>query len=149
MPRRVFHTQTLEPRLEMTPLLDIIFLLLTFFIYSLVVMVQAQVLPVTLPALGAAREIDEIGIVGITVDQHNKLFFNQEPMSLDQLTQKLKELAGRDPQPAVYLAMEDQAAGVDRGPTLIHIIDQLRQAGITNFYIVGQPKTTAPEWPPE
>ena len=33
-----------SPRMELTPLIDVIFLLLTFFIYNLIVSVQAQVL---------------------------------------------------------------------------------------------------------
>ena len=37
-----------ETRVEMMPLIDVVFLLLTFFIYAMVLMVRAEVLPVPL-----------------------------------------------------------------------------------------------------
>src|SRR5690606_8300025 len=48
---RFVRRHDLAPRMEMIPLIDVIFLLLTFFIYSLALMVQAQVLPVALPPI--------------------------------------------------------------------------------------------------
>ena len=45
------RTSLHEPRLEMTPLLDVVFLLLTFFAFSMLVMVRADVVDVDLPVI--------------------------------------------------------------------------------------------------
>ena len=42
--RRTEH----ETRIEMMPLIDVVFILLTFFIYAMVLVVGAEVLPVPL-----------------------------------------------------------------------------------------------------
>ena len=45
------RTTLTEPRLEMTPLLDVVFLLLTFFAFAMLVMVRADVVDVDLPVI--------------------------------------------------------------------------------------------------
>ena len=126
------------PRIEMTPLLDVVFLLLTFFIFSLVLMVQANVLPVTLPKLSAAQPSKDPKIAGITIDADNRIHLNRKPVSDDELRSRLLEFSKQTPPPAVYVALEAEGAGVDRGPTLVRMIDLLRSSGIENFYVVGE-----------
>lgn len=128
----------LTPRVEMLPLIDVIFLLLTFFIYSLIVMVKAQVLPVELSSVTAGQSTTKTVVNAITVDGHGKLFFNREPMSMAKLDAVLAKLAVEPDAAKLYLAM--QAAGeVDRGPVLLKVIEKVRAAGITEFTIVGSP----------
>lgn len=137
----------LSPRVEMTPLIDVIFLLLTFFIYSMVVMVQAEVLPVALTpvATGESAEADDNRIVVITMDRSGALYLDREPIESEALDARLRELAEADPPPRLFVAMEatpegDIASplpGVDRGPLLISLIERLRAVGLTDFSIVG------------
>lgn len=128
----------LAPRVEMLPLIDVIFLLLTFFIYSLIVMVKAQVLPVELSSVTAGQSSTKTVVNAITVDEQGKLFFNRQPMTMEQLDDMLKKLASEPDAATLYLAM--QAKGnVDRGPVLLKVIEKVRAAGITQFTIVGSP----------
>ncbi len=132
--------EEIAPRLEMTPMIDVIFLLLTFFIYSLAMMISAQVLPVTLTTVtaGSAGGTTQPGQVqAITIDRQGSLFFNREPVDMSALNTRLRELSQRPDQPTVYLAMEAQGT-TDRGPMLLQLIDQVRSAGINRFVIVGQ-----------
>ena len=48
--RRTDH----EMRIEIMPLIDVIFLLLTFFIYAMVLLVRAEMLPMELPEFTSA-----------------------------------------------------------------------------------------------
>ncbi len=130
----------IAPRLEMTPMIDVIFLLLTFFIYSLAMMISAQVLPVTLTTVsaGTGSGAAQPGQVqAITIDRQGGLFFNREPVSPTALNTRLRALATQPEQPTLYLAMEAQGT-IDRGPMLLQLIDQVRSAGINRFVIVGQ-----------
>lgn len=139
MATRLVRRSDLAPRVEMIPLIDVIFLLLTFFIYSLLVMVRADILPVTLLPLGTGQAASPAAIHAITIDQQGRLFFDREPVTMQQIQKQLGELS-RDPdRPTLYLAMEAQSAS-DRGPVLINLIELVRAAGIDDFVIVGQPK---------
>ena len=142
--RRTVHRQGYEPRVEMTPLLDVIFLLLTFFIYSMVLSVRAQVLPVKLPAITAGEAPAEADIAGITVDHAGQLFLNQKPIGREDLEQRLKDLKAGEKPPAIFIALEARGAlgteGVDRGPIFIELIDMMRRLGIEDFHVVGQPR---------
>ena len=46
--------QPIEPRLELTPLIDVVFLLLTFFVFAMVLSARLEVTDVRLPARARA-----------------------------------------------------------------------------------------------
>ena len=148
MSMRPVRRHDLSPRVEIMPLIDVIFLLLTFFIYSLVTMVQAEILPVQLQTLNTGQAAEPATIMAITIDAHGKLYLNRAPIDDDALDQKLKETAELEDVPKLFLALEDtlsaehlenaaQAPAIDRGPLLISLIERVRQAGIEDFSIVG------------
>lgn len=148
---RTIRRHDLAPRVELLPLLDVIFLLLTFFIYSLIVMVRAEVLPVTLTTLNTGGSAKAKKVQAITIDRDGKLYLNRQPIEQRELNQKLADLA-RDPERAtLYLALESRG-NTDRGPLLIDLIERVRAAGIEDFAIVGQPttpETTQPNGAPK
>ncbi len=128
----------LSPRVEMLPLIDVVFLLLTFFIYSIIMMVKAQVLPVQLSDVPSGQVATETVSHAITIDGYGKVFFNREPIQEAALQEKLTQLVDDPTKPMLFIAME--AAGqVDRGPILLDLIEQVRIAGIKKFTIVGAP----------
>jgi biopolymer transport protein ExbD len=134
-----------SPRIELAPVLDVVFVLLTFFVYSVAMMIEADVLPLRLTALaaGATPSAETLGkLDAITIDKDGKLFFNREPVDQAQLDTRLAELKKKVERPRIYLAMEAQG-DKDRGPMFIELIGQVQKAGITDFVIVGQ-KTPAP-----
>lgn len=131
--RRTDHS----PRLEMTPLIDVIFLLLTFFIYSLVLMVRADVLPVRLTPLVVGEQATGAAVNAVTVDRHGGLFYNREPVSAAELQQRMVELAEAGSDARLYIAVEAEGT-TDRGPLLVNLLQQATAAGLTNIAIVGQ-----------
>ena len=133
--RRTDHS----PRVEMMPLIDVVFLLLTFFIYSLIVMRYTNTLNVQFTPVGTGQAAEGEQVNAITIDKAGRLFFNQQLMTPDALNAKLDELAAAPDQPPLYLAMEADGE-VDRGPIYIDLLERVRSAGIANFVIVGQPK---------
>lgn len=126
------------------PLLDVIFLLLTFFIYSQAMMVRAHVLPVELPALTTGQAVTVQRIAGITVASDGQVYLDQQPLTFDALAVKLAELGKEDDPPRVFVAIEDRAGNVDRGPMVVKLMEMLRQAGIESFSIVGSPPPAQP-----
>lgn len=143
---RPVRRHDLAPRVEIMPLIDVIFLLLTFFIYSLVTMVQAEILPVQLQTLTTGEAAKPASIVAVTIDAKGGLYLNRVLIDEDSLDQRLSEIAQLEEKPKLFLALEDigpqgdaGAVGgvVDRGPLLISLIERVRRAGIEDFNIVG------------
>ena len=133
----------------MVPLIDVIFLLLTFFIYSLMMMVQAEILPIQLSPLATGEPAEPAFIGAITIDRVGRLYLNRQPLGEQELDVRLREMARMDQPPKLFVAMEVEqdlageergVATVDRGPLLISLIERVRGAGLTDFNIVGQPR---------
>ncbi|HEX7009567.1 MAG TPA: biopolymer transporter ExbD [Phycisphaeraceae bacterium] len=138
----------LSPRVELLPLLDVVFLLLTFFIYSLVMMVRAEVLPVRLVPVNTGERVQQpADLAAITIDQAGRCYLNRELIEPADLDERLAQLALRAPPPKLFIALEQAGPGqemVDRGPVLIDLVSRIRKAGIEDFAIVGEPQGRQP-----
>lgn len=133
---RPIRRNDLSPRVEMLPLIDVIFLLLTFFIYSLIVMVNANVLPVKLAPLARGNTPEVASIEAITVDGQGRIFVNREAKTWDELVTYLGTLAERESAPPLFIALEAEGS-TDRGPTLLRVIEQARAVGLDEIILVG------------
>ena len=142
---RHLRRHNMSARIEMVPLIDVIFLLLTFFIYSLVTMVQIELLPVTLRSLVMGQSAQPVSVAAVTIDRLGRLYLDRQPVDEAELFTRLHDMAESDNPPSLFLAMEepsdDEPLGpaVDRGPMLISLIELVKRAGIADFNIVGQP----------
>ena len=122
----------------MMPLIDVIFLLLTFFIYSMMVMLHAEILPVSLVPVGTGQRGTDTGVHVITIDGDGRLFFDRQQVAGAELDRRLADLAAEGDHRRLYLAVEADGQ-VDRGPLFVNLLERVRAAGIVNFAIVGQP----------
>jgi biopolymer transport protein ExbD len=127
-----------SPRVELLPLIDVIFLLLTFFIYSLILTVRADILPVQLVPVGGGQQAEPGRAAALTVDADGQLYFDREPIDLDALPARLEAFAAAPDRPPLFLALEDDGR-TDRGPLLVKLIGLLRDVGITDVSVVGPP----------
>lgn len=128
----------------MTPLLDVIFLLLTFFILVQPLMVQAELLKVTLPKLSTGQAATDSPLLAITIDGAGKLYANREPVSEQQLKVALEKAVQTDAAPRVFVGMQAGQGEVDRLPLMLRVVELLREVGIEDFSIVGAPQNSGP-----
>lgn len=135
---RIQRDVSLEPRLEIMPLLDVIFLLLAFFIYAMVLLVRAEILPVQLPELSQGRPATNVEAISISLDAEGALFVDANPTDLDSVVSALADALATKPGARVYLAA-DMEGRADRLPTFIELVNRLRGSGIHEFFIVGKP----------
>ena len=75
-------------RIEMIPLIDIVFLLLVVFIYAMLSMAVHRGLPVALPA-SAAAEVEKNLVLAVTVEREGTIYLDKVPVPLEELTQAL------------------------------------------------------------
>jgi biopolymer transport protein ExbD len=126
-----------ETRIEIMPLIDVIFLLLTFFIYAMVLMVRAELLPVEMHAFASGEPAQVPPAVALTIDRNGSLFFNREQIAMSTVLERLKAVRDADPDTVIYVAAEATGA-TDRLPTFLDLYDQLAHAGL-NIKLVGSP----------
>jgi biopolymer transport protein ExbD len=119
-----------KARIEMLPLIDVVFLLLVFFIYAMLSMVVHRGLRVELPS-AAAAEVDIYKYVGITITEDNALFIGEEPVELDALAGKVREQAGGADNLPVYINGDRRS---DLGMA-VKVLDLLKSSGIRDVSI--------------
>jgi biopolymer transport protein ExbD len=134
---RAIRRPQYETRIEIMPLIDVIFLLLTFFIYAMVLMVRAELLPVEMHAFASGEPATVPPAVAITIDRNGSLYFNREPIALNTVLERLKAVKASDPDTVIYIAAEATGA-MDRLPTFLNLYDSLAHAGL-NIKLVGSP----------
>lgn len=140
---RSARRNTFDARPDFIPLIDVIFVLLTFFIYSVVTMVRADILPVRLTRLTAGSASSGQLIHAITIDGSGGLYYNRQKIDEKQLDETLQQLAKDPAKPRLYLAMEDKGT-TDRGPMLLQIVGRAKAAGVQDFALVGPPAAAKP-----
>lgn len=113
-----------KARVEMLPLIDVVFLLLVFFIYAMVSMVVHHGIKVDLPSAGTAA-IERDDYIAITLDADNQLFLNAEPTDAQQLAALVVAERGDSMKP-VFIEGD---RGADFG-IAIELLDGLKQAGV-------------------
>ena len=127
--------RTAAPRLEMLPLIDVVFLLLVVFIYSMLTMVRSYVIPVELPALGTGETRDLPSVLVVSMEEDGTLKVGGETAALDDLKDRVFALRGENPDLEV-LVNADAAA---RHGDVVRVFDRIRAAGQDRVLIVGRP----------
>ena len=113
-----------KARVEMLPLIDVVFLLLVFFIYAMLSMVLHRGLRVDLPAVGSSS-IEHSDYIAITIDADNNLFLDKDPIHIEGLADRVLALRGDETKP-VFINGDRKA---DLG-LAIELLDDLKKAGI-------------------
>jgi len=123
-----------KARIEMLPLIDIVFLLLVFFIYAMLSMAVHRGLPVELPVSSSAEQTEE-QVLSVTVSQadiaSNIVFVNEEPVELPGLAARLRALAaGRQGDEPGVLLFADRQVSYQK---LFSVLDQISMAGLSRI----------------
>ncbi|MBD2104390.1 biopolymer transporter ExbD [Leptolyngbya sp. FACHB-261] len=98
-----------NPQINIVPMIDVVFAILTFFIMSTLFLTRSEGLPVNLPQASTAQMQKESQI-NITIDAVGKIALNRQPVELPQLRSKLQALMGTDTQSLVVLNADEQVA---------------------------------------
>ena len=125
---KIHRPASKKVRIEMLPLIDIVFLLLVFFIYAMLSMAVHRGLPVELP-LSSTAEIDKKLILSVTVKADGTIYVDKEPVALAELTRILVSNADDTREPGV-LVFADRDLPYQM---IYHVLDKIRQAGLSRI----------------
>ena len=121
---------TEPPRLELMPLIDVVFLLLTFFVFAMVLMVQVNAEGIRLPRAGSGESVSGEGSATISLNAEGEIQLEGASVSLADLQAKLDEWGQRQ----IYVA-PDVRAPVGR---LFELMSTLKAAGVENVKFIRQ-----------
>ncbi len=125
-----------DMRIEMMPLIDVIFLILTFFVYAMVLMVRVDMLPVPLESYGSGEAADPDPAIAVTLRLDGSVFVGQDQTGPEGMLEAITAAQADAPDTVVYLVLEAGDGTTDRGPLLTTVWDQLHRAGI-DIKLVG------------
>jgi biopolymer transport protein ExbD len=113
-------------RLEIIPLIDIMFFLLATFIMVSLSMIQNKGLAVNLPGAAAATTQAQTPSVTLSLSAAGRLYWNKQMIDFNELKLRLQALEISDPDPKVFIHADAKA---DYGD-VVQILDIVRGAGI-------------------
>ena len=125
-----------RPRIEIIPLIDIIFFLLATFVMVSLSMVKNRGIAVNLPAAATSAPQSREDAVTISIKDTGETFFNKQPVDAAQLEAALKQLLAQNPDPHVFINGDTKA---EFGKA-IAVLDEVRKLGITKVSIETQAK---------
>jgi biopolymer transport protein ExbD len=120
-------------QINIVPMIDVIFAILTFFIMSTLYLSRSEGLPVNLPGAATAQSQPESQTV-VTIDPAGRLALNRQPIELDALEAQVRALAMTGKQPFVVINA-DQA--VTHGK-VVTVMDRLRRIDGVRMAIATQ-----------
>jgi biopolymer transport protein ExbD len=125
-------------RIEIIPLIDIIFFLLATFVMVSLSMVKNRGIPVTLPSASTGTPQEPGAFATISINAAGDLFFNKQAVTTAQLSDDLKQLQTSDADPRVFINGDAKA----QFGQAIGVLDRVRALGITRVAIETQPGQT-------
>jgi len=133
--------QRKKARIEIIPLIDIIFFLLATFMIVSLSMIKNSGIAVNLPQALTASPQEGKESVTISITEEGTVYFNQEMISVSVLGERLKDLqiSQRDLQVVIN---GDEMAYFGKA---IEILDLVRALGITKVAIQTQPRSSLRE----
>ncbi|MDX9866667.1 MAG: biopolymer transporter ExbD [Kiritimatiellia bacterium] len=133
------------PAFQMTAMMDVIFLLLCFFITTSVFSQWEYEINITLPSAQSGKVPDRLpGEIIINITRDGRVSVNQQDLTLDALRARLDRLARYFPGQPVVLRADKETKYED----LIKVVDTCRKADIWNFSMAtSEEKPAATETP--
>ncbi|MBD2596840.1 biopolymer transporter ExbD [Nostoc spongiaeforme FACHB-130] len=124
----------LPPQINIVPMIDVIFAILTFFIMSTLFLTRSEGLPVNLPKAATARQQQVPAKITVTVDKDGVVSVNRQPTTVDALAGQLRTLVGNN-QEALVIVNADET--VTHGK-VVAVMDQVRQVQGAKLAIATQ-----------
>ena len=113
-----------EARIDLVPLIDVIFCILTFFLLATLQLTRQQSIPVDLPKAktGQAQMRD---MLIVSIDDFGQTYIDQLPVNYQQLDQVLKSFQSQNPAGLTVLYAPQNA----RYAKVVEVLDKLRELG--------------------
>ncbi len=125
-----------EPMSDMNviPLVDVMLVLLVIFIITAPVITHSVELELPQATSEPADELPDS--VTLSLDGDGEIYWNNNPVSLNRLPERLRETVDQQPDVAIYLRA-DQDTRYER---LARVMAEVRQSGVSRMAFVSEPE---------
>ncbi len=121
-----------ETEINITPMLDIVFIMLIFFIVTTSFIKETGIDPKRPEAETAYKQ--ERGNILIAINSVGEVWMNKRKVELGQVRQMIEQARNESPESSVVIiADEKSATGV-----LIDLMDQIRLGGVSNISVAAE-----------
>lgn len=118
--------------IDMTPMLDIVFIMLIFFIVTTSFVKESGV-SVNRPSAQSAQE-DKKGNIMVAIKPNGEIWIDKRVVDVRSIRANIEKLKAESPEGAVIIQADtDSKTGL-----LVMVMDQIRLAGISNISIAAQ-----------
>ncbi len=130
-----FKKKRKRAHLELTPLIDIIFILLLFFAVSTTLITNKEGIKLQLPEAESVHPNKE-GVV-LSIDDNQHLFLNKKALTLDHIQTQIKALLLKDPHTQIII----NAHKATPYHIVIKVMDNIRLAGCFDVVLQAKKET--------
>ncbi len=123
-----------ENNIELTPMLDVIFIMLIFFIVT-TSFVKESGIEVNRPNAVSAEKQKRASIF-IAIDDKGQIWLRKRKIEIDAVRANIEKLHAESPEGGVII----QADKKSETGVLVKVMDQIRMAGVKNISIAASPK---------
>lgn len=127
-----------EARIEIIPLIDIMFFLLAAFMLVSLSMVNLKSVKVDLPTSTTASPDSKKDLADVSVDKNGRIFLDKRPLDDGELTATLTADRANNPKLRVLISGDKDA----RHGQVLHALDLVRSAGIDKVAFEIRPAPT-------
>ncbi len=119
----------MEQDIDMTPMLDIVFIMLIFFIVT-TSFVKEPGIKVDKPQASTAKADKKVNII-IAINKEGQIWIDKQPIDIRELRIKVEKLHADSPEGSVIIDADKHAeTGI-----LVSVMDQVKLAGISKISI--------------
>ena len=110
------------PQINIVPMIDVVFAILTFLIVSSLSLSKSEGLPVNLPKASTSQVQDSPAKITVTIDAQGKFMVDKKSVNLDQIESTVRQVMGSSPSALIVLNADKS---VDHG-NVVEVMDRLR-----------------------
>lgn len=126
--RRRPRREQKAPEIMLSPMIDMIFLLLVFFIVSTMYMSEIKTVPIRLPVAKNSESVSNSNF-SVTVKKNGAVYLEDSEIEMHLLVSNAAMQAKRDSSFSVIIRADGDANYKD----VIRLMDELKGAGVTRF----------------
>ena len=127
---------TKRARIEIIPLIDVIFFLLATFVLFTLSLNKSNGINVQLPKAEMTEPRDPAGTVTVSVTDEGAIAWNKDLVTLDDFLTRLQQFKRDEPEGRILINGDERAFFAQA----IYIFDEARKAGFTKVYIETRAK---------
>ncbi|MEG5036425.1 biopolymer transporter ExbD [Microcoleus sp. AT3-D2] len=111
------------PQINIVPMIDVVFAILTFLIVSSLSLSKSEGLPVNLPKASTSQVQDSPAKITVTIDDQGKLMVDKKLVNLDQIESTVRQAMGSNQNSLIVLNADKS---VNHG-NVVEVMDRLRR----------------------